>query len=193
MEKLGYFRILPRELIDELHKYFFAYFRDKSLIMLDAATAIGHMITEDEPIYLEFYYIKMYIRFPNTEYTELEIPFDFQFPTLKLFLESIISKHTFLFIDKKDLKINKVEPEHNFKIDERDKIEAIDATLYNGYAEYVPIHMDYNRLLRFLLLNSDGGLLAELYRCTLLQTEVMTYKLVQLYNDVVTKHLKPEY
>lgn len=192
MDKIGYFSILPRELIDELHKYFFAYFRDISVIVLDADIAVGHLSMENKD-YIEWYYVTINVRFPKTEYTDLTVPFDFQFQTLKLFLENIIEKHTFLFIDRKQLKLSSVEPEHNFKIDEQDKIGALDGRLFNKYEQYVPIHLDFYGRLRFILLDVDGGILVELYRCTLLQTEVLIYKLVQLYNGMVTKTLASEY
>src|SRR5581483_5032595 len=167
MEKIGYFQILPRELIRELYKYFSDYFNGNSLILIDTSTALDHLL-ENRGILLEFYYTRIHIKFPNTEYSDLIIPFELQFPTLKIFLETIIQEHQFIFIDKKSLRLNQSEIEYNFEINDYDRIYASNLELSNTYSKYVPIHIDYKKVLRFNITTSDEGM-SVLYKCTLLQ------------------------
>lgn len=83
MEKIGYFRILPRELILELQKYFARYFEDKSIIFLDAESALAWQLTQLNT-YLDTYEIEIHIRSPVAEYNDFKIPFNIQYETIKI-------------------------------------------------------------------------------------------------------------
>lgn len=194
MEHIGYFRILPRELILELQKYFTGYFNDKSVIFLDTQVASGWQLTLADT-YFDTYYSEIHIRSLVVGYNDTIIPFDVQYETLKVFLEKIINSHSFMFVNKNMMKLESVVPISNVKIDSSDMYRAEYRELVNKIKNF-SVNIRYRRIdhvFYFALFDEDDGLVAEIYRCTLLQTEVLLYKLIQLYNGIMTMKLKHEY
>jgi len=186
MEKIGYFRILPKELITEIHKYFFHYFTEKSLLEIDARDA--HDDQNDWPNeYLEYYNFIVSVR-----HRKIDIPFATQLLLLKIFLESVNRQHEFLFIDRKNLNINQISI--NATAD-RGLNLATRGHLINKLSDF-RVDLDYEdeqgNFLVFLYWHENDHPIY-IYICNNLETEVLLYKLTKFYNDVVTKQIKDLY
>lgn len=193
MDKIGYFKLLPRDLINELYHYFEKYFKDNSIIFVDADESLGNQ-PATKNYTPEFYYIEIYIKFPNTQYDNIKMPFKIQDRTLLLFLQQVIKNHTFVFTEKNLLKVNPIALGNQFKITSNDLTTAAFGILTNKKTDF-QVFFQYN-LYRFTLalrLTTEIGTTITIHNLTLLQTEVLMYKLVQLHNDIVTENLKLEY
>lgn len=187
MDKIGYFRLLPRDLINELHKYFTDYFNGDSIISVIFDRSRREQSNSKN--YLEFYVMEIFIKFSDTKYSNLRIDFKFQLPILNKFLDGYVQDNNFIFIDKNKLKLNRVDPNYRFKIDTSDITNAHLRRLTNKQEEF---HVNLQYYLHKSLLNFSFHY-NPIYTLTFLQSEVLIYKLVQLHNDIVDRKLKREY
>lgn len=184
MEQDTYFRILPRELITELHKYFEKYFKVRELIWLNTYMTTQNQADNPDQ-YLNSYTFAIVIS------DKFELPFATQLPTLKLFLETAVLEQSFIFIDSKRLKIEEFVPDINVKDD--DIYASQVAQLNSNLKDFkISIIHEEEQFCHFWYWHSEGYP-THIYRCDLLETEVLIYKLVQFYNDIILKKIRTFY
>lgn len=93
------------------------------------------------------------------------------------------------------MKLESIVPISNIRIDYSDISAAESRQLINKLKNF-SVNIKYHRInqvIYFALIDDEENLVSEIYRCTLLQTEILMYKLVQLYNGIVTRKLQQEY
>lgn len=184
MEHIGYFQVLPRELITELHKYFSRYFKSKELIWLNTYMA-AHEQIDNQNQYLNSYTFDIVIG------DKFDLPFAIQLPILKLFLETAVLEHSFIFIDFKKLKIENFVP--NVAIKDNDIYSAQVAHLNSNLKDFkLSIIHEEEQFCHFWYWHPEGYP-TYIYKCDLLETEVLIYKLIQFYNDIIRWEMRTFY
>lgn len=205
MDKIGYFRLLPRDLIKEMYKYFEKYF-DTSFetylgqyLVTDYTTS--YLFTEyvktmdkDSRKYLDNYYIEIRLKFCDTNDEGMAVPFLIQLPTLKKFLKVILKSHTFIFINGRDLKLQRASSMSHINVKDEDLQSAKRGILTNLLSNFgLDVHyLTTVHFIEFMHPFENGGFVS-LYLFNSLKSEVLIYKLIKFYNDAVNKKLKDWY
>lgn len=188
----GYFKVLPRELRDELFEYVFESL--SSVITLDASNTrewLDQELSEDN-ISFELtkgttLFFRVIIDLPE-EYAneDANFPFQVQFQQLQEFLDFLgIYSADYKFISKNKLKINKsVISDAN-----GESIGLARAGLLKNKEERNCINLEHNgsNYLAFSYW-SEGGRI-KIYSLTEIQSEILVYKLIQFYKDLITQDL----
>lgn len=205
MDKIGYFRLLPRELIREIYKYFEKYFDTSfethlgTYLVTDHTTSYlfteyANIMAKESNKYLDNYYIEIRLKFCSENDEGMAIPVLIQLPTLKKFLETILDNDVFIFINGRDLKLQQALSMSYIKVNNEDLNSAERGVLTNLLSNF-KLYIQYSTLsntIEFMHPFSNGGFVS-LYLFNLLRSEVLIYKLVRFYNDVVSEQLKDWY
>ena len=211
----GYFGILPSELRKELFGYYWNWANKlitvnaeyQNVLIREEAEYIAEQkskpvrykpLTTDDLIYFDI------LIFPCTTNIKLYFPFSVYLVVLQTFLETYINNYqfTFLTVDKLLPIIAKVKKK-NYDIQytiTTDKDHATRLKLFNNL-ESVCIYLqeireEIGEVLGIYYTSTEND--QPLYKLGHLQSEVLIYKLVKFYNDLVTVtettvNLKDEY
>lgn len=191
--KDGYFTILPKELRKELTKYVFEMSLELiTLETLKTSYMFKERIKDDNEFYLENITLldfNIVIELPEV-YADENPTFVFQmeFQQLQEFIKFFRDNYAslFEFIDKNTLNIiEKVVPNKN-----SEEVKLAQVGLIKNIEEGNCINLEHkgSNYLAFTYFSEAGRIV--IYGLTEIQSEILLYKLIQFYNDLIT--MNPE-